>query len=82
MTELETMEDDDRKLHYTTGRLCNMTNEFSEDKFCLVKGRNDPYAINLSFESSRDLKVGNYTLTIGARFDNVTYNKLFDMYIK
>jgi virginiamycin B lyase len=65
-----------------SGRLWNMTGEFSENEFYFVEGRKDPYAITLSLEPSKELEPGNYTLTIGARYDSVTYNKVLNMHIK
>lgn len=65
-----------------SGRLWNMTGEFSENEVYFVKGMNDPYAITLSLEPSKDLKPGNYTVTIGARYENVTYNKILNMHVK
>lgn len=67
-----------------SGRLWNMTGEFSENEFYFVEGRNeeDPYPITLSLEPSKDLKPGNYTMTIGARYDSVTYNRIVNLYVK
>jgi virginiamycin B lyase len=66
-----------------SGRLWNMTSEFSENEFYFVEGRSEnPYPITLSLEPSKELKPGNYTLTIGARYDSVTYNKVVNMHIK
>jgi virginiamycin B lyase len=65
-----------------SGRLWNFSGEFSENEFYFVKGRNDPHAINLSIEPSKDLEPGNYTLTIGARYDSVTYNKIVNLHVK
>ena len=65
-----------------SGRLWNMTGEFSEDEFYFAKGRNNPHAITLSLEPSKDLEPGNYTVTVGARYENVTYNKILNMHVK
>jgi virginiamycin B lyase len=68
-----------------SGRLLNMTGDFSENEFSFVKGRNgddDPYSITLWLEPSKDLQPGNYTVTIGARYDSVTYNKMLDMQVR
>ena len=67
-----------------SGRLWNMTGDFSENEFSFVEGRNgeeDPYSITLWLEPSKDLQPGNYTVTIGARYDSVTYNKVIDMQV-
>ena len=67
-----------------SGRLWNMTGDFSENEFSFVEGRNeeDPYSITLWLEPSKDLQPGNYTVTIGARYDSVTYNKVVDVQVR
>jgi virginiamycin B lyase len=67
-----------------SGRLWNFTSDFSEDEFYFVKGRGeDPtHAIILSLQPSKELEPGNYTLTIGARYDNMTYNKIVNLQVK
>jgi virginiamycin B lyase len=67
-----------------SGRLWNMTGDFSESEFSFVEGRNedDPYSVTLWLEPSKDLQPGNYTVTIGARYDSVTYNKVIDMTVR
>jgi virginiamycin B lyase len=67
-----------------SGRLWNFTGDFSENEYYFVKGRSeDPtHAISLSLQPSKELKPGNYTLTIGARYDNMTYNKIVNLQVK
>jgi virginiamycin B lyase len=66
-----------------SGRLWNFTGNFNEKEFYFAKGSNEePRAINLSLEPSKDLEPGNYTLTIGARYDSVTYNKIVNLHVK
>ena len=67
-----------------SGRLWNLTGTFSENEFNLlpVEVRNEPYTVNLSLEPSKELQPGNYTLTIGARYDTMTYNKVVGMQVK
>lgn len=66
-----------------SGRLWNMTSEFSENEFYFVEGRNeDPYPITLSLQPSKELEPGNYTVTIGARYDSMTYNKMLDVQVR
>jgi virginiamycin B lyase len=68
-----------------SGRLWNMTADFSENEFSFAKGRNgngNPHSITLWLEPSKDLQPGNYTVTIGARYDSVTYNKVLDMQVR
>jgi virginiamycin B lyase len=65
-----------------SGRLWNFTSDFSEDMFYFDKGSNEPRSITLTFDPTKDLVPGNYTLTIGARYDTVTYNKIVNLYVK
>ena len=66
-----------------SGILWNLTGDFSENEFNFVKGRdNATHAINLSLKPSKELEPGNYTLTIGARYDSVTYNKIVNLQVK
>jgi virginiamycin B lyase len=66
-----------------SGRLWNFTGDFSENEFNFVKGRdNATHAINLSLKPSKELEPGNYTLTIGARYDSVTYNKIVNLQVR
>jgi virginiamycin B lyase len=66
-----------------SGRLWNFTSDFSENEFNFVTGRdNATHAINLSLQPSKELEAGNYTLTIGARYDNMTYNKIVNLQVK
>ena len=68
-----------------SGRLWNMTGDFSENEFSFLEGRNeeeDPYSITLWLEPSEHLQPGDYTVTIGARYDSVTYNKVVDMQVR
>jgi hypothetical protein len=67
-----------------SGRLWNFISDFSEDEFYFVKGRGEDltHAIILSLQPSKELEPGNYTLTIGARYDNMTYNKIVNLQVK
>jgi hypothetical protein len=66
-----------------SGRLWNLTGDFSENEFNFAKGSyNATHAINLALQPSKELEPGNYTLTIGARYDSVTYNKIVNLQVK
>jgi hypothetical protein len=67
-----------------SGRLWNFISDFSEDEFYFVKGRGEDltHATILSLQPSKELEPGNYTLTIGARYDNMTYNKIVNLQVK
>ena len=62
-----------------TGRLWNMTGEFSEETFTLD---NDPRKVVLSLTPSAELLPGNYTLTVGARYGEITYNRIVDLVVR
>jgi hypothetical protein len=66
-----------------SGRLRNMTGEFRENEFYFDKGgtKDTTYAVSLSFQPSEELVPGNYTLTVGARYDTVTYNKIVNLQV-
>lgn len=65
-----------------SGKLWNFTGDFSEDVFYFDKGSNEPYSVSLILKPTKDLVPGNYSLTIGARYDTVTYNKIVNLYVK
>jgi virginiamycin B lyase len=64
------------------GRLWNMTGQFSEDSFYFPKDSMEPYMINLKVKPTEDLVPGNYTLTVGARYDSITYSKIVSLVVK
>jgi virginiamycin B lyase len=64
-----------------SGRLWNITGEFSKDVFYFPKGISDPQAITLKITPTQDLVPGNYTLTVGARYGTVTYSKMLDLHV-
>lgn len=67
------------------GRLLNVTAEFSEDTFYFPVGKeekNEPYKVTLKITPTKDLVQGNSTVTIGARYGNVTYSKILDLIAK
>ena len=65
-----------------TGKLWNLTGQFSKEKFYFPEGSTDPSIINLKLTPSKDLVPGNYTLTVGARYDTVTYSRILALNLK
>ena len=59
-----------------TGKLWNLTGQFSKEQFYFPEGSTDPSIITLKLTPSKNLVPGNYTLTVGARYDTVTYSKI------
>ena len=67
------------------GRLVNATAEFSRDTFYFPIGddeRKEPYKTTLKISPDKDLVPGNYTITVGATYGNVTYSKMVDLIAK
>ena len=65
-----------------SGRLWNMTGQFSEDSFYFPKGSMQPYMVSLKVKPTQDLVPGNYTLTVGARYSSMTYSKAVSLVVK
>lgn len=65
-----------------TGKLWNLTGEFSKEKFYFPGGSTDPQIITLKLTPDKDLVSGNYVLTVGARYGTVTYSKMIDLNVK
>jgi len=59
-----------------------MTGQFSEDSFYFPKDSMEPYMVNLKVKPTEDLVPGNYTLTVGARYDSMTYSKIVSLVVK
>jgi virginiamycin B lyase len=68
----------------SSGRLWNMTGQFSEDLFYFPRGGSNilPHMVTLTLEPTQDLVPGNYTLTVGARYDSMTYSKIVSLVVK
>jgi virginiamycin B lyase len=66
----------------SSGRLWNVTSQFSKDTFYFSKDSMDPYMVNLKVKPTQDLVPGNYTLTVGARYDSMTYSKIVSLVVK
>ncbi len=64
-----------------TGKLWNLTGQFSEEEFYFPEKGTDPYIIRLKLTPTQDLVPGNYTLTVGARYGTVTYSQIVDLNI-
>ena len=67
------------------GRLWNMTGQFSEDSFHFHKKAGStilPHMVTLTLEPTQDLVPGNYTLTVGARYESMTYSKIVSLVVK
>lgn len=65
-----------------TGKLWNLTGQFSKEQFYFPEGSTEPSIITLKLTPSKDLVPGNYTLTVGARYDTVTYSKILALNVK
>lgn len=65
-----------------SGRLWNFTGDYSSDLFYFDKGTTEPRSITLTLKPTKDLVPGNYSLTIGARYDTLTYSKTVNLYVK
>jgi virginiamycin B lyase len=65
-----------------TGKLWNLTGQFNKEKFYFPKGSTSPYIVTLKLTPDQDLVPGNYMLTVGARYDTVTYSKMVNLNVK
>lgn len=57
----------------SSGRLWNMTRDFDRDAFYLAD--NSPQTVTLTLTSDPNLVAGDYTLTVGAKYGEVTVSK-------
>jgi virginiamycin B lyase len=64
------------------GRLWNMTGQFSKDVLYFPKESMEPYMVTLKVKPIQDLVPGNYTLTVGARYESITYSKIVSLVVK
>jgi len=68
-----------------SGRLWNMTGEFNIKEFQLPILKDSkklaPYPLDFKIKPTKDLLPGNYTLTIGARYADVTYSKIINVIV-
>jgi len=72
----------------SSGRLWNMTAQFSENSFHFSDKEGnrsylpDPHQVTLWLMPTEDLVKGNYTVTVGARNNGVTYSKIVKLEVK
>lgn len=68
-----------------SGRLWNLTGDFSTNEFKFDNigdiNRLIPYPIEFILKPTKDLLPGNYTLSIGARYGDVTYSKMIELVV-
>ncbi|HEU4822296.1 MAG TPA: hypothetical protein VFS97_02620 [Nitrososphaeraceae archaeon] len=62
-----------------TGKLWNLTGQFSKEKFYFPKEGIEPQIVTLKLTPRQDLVPGNYMLTVGARYGTVTYSKMVNL---
>ena len=65
-----------------TGKLWNLTGQFSEEEFYFPEGSTGPQIVTLRLTPDEDLVPGSYMLTVGARYDTVTYSKMVNLNVK
>jgi virginiamycin B lyase len=65
-----------------TGKLWNLTGQFSEEEFYFPEGSTDPQIVTLKLTPDEDLVPGNYMLTVGARYGTVTYSKMVNLNVQ
>ena len=65
-----------------TGKLWNITGQFSKEKFYFPEESTDPHIVTLKLTPDQDLVPGNYMLTVGARYNTVTYSKMVNLNVK
>jgi virginiamycin B lyase len=68
-----------------SGRLWNLTGDFSANEFKFDNMSNinqqTPYPVEFVLKPTKDLLPGNYTLSIGARYGDVTYSKMIELVV-
>jgi len=68
-----------------SGRLFNITGNFSNDEFLIseISPNTMPYNLTLDIKPTKNVIPGNYTLTVSARYENsITYSKILDLIIR
>lgn len=65
-----------------TGKLWNLTGQFSKEKFYFPEGSTEPQIVTLKLTPDKDLEPGNCMLTLGARYGTVTYSIMLDLNVK
>lgn len=72
-----------------SGKLWNITTDSDNDTIYLDNSNmtdsnsydNSPYSIEMEVKPIKGLTQGNYTLTIGARYESVSYSKIIDLVV-
>ncbi|MGH9951745.1 MAG: virginiamycin B lyase family protein, partial [Nitrososphaeraceae archaeon] len=71
-----------------SGKLWNITVNFDQEIFYLDNDNltqnssyNSPYTIEMEVKPIKGITPGNYTLTVGARYDTVSYSKIIDLVV-
>jgi hypothetical protein len=72
-----------------SGKLWNITTNFDNDTIYLDNGNmtdsknyhNNQYSIDMEIKPIKGLRPGNYTLTVGARYESVSYSKIIDLVV-
>ena len=71
-----------------SGKLWNITVNSDKEIFYLDNGNlthktsyNSPYTIEMEVKPIKGITPGNYTLTVGARYDTVSYSKIIDLIV-
>ena len=66
-----------------SGRLWNLTGEFNIKEFQIPSAENSKelvsYPVEFTLKPTKDLLPGNYTLSIGARYADMTYSKMIEL---
>lgn len=74
-----------------SGKLWNITSKPSEEIFYFDynnmtdnnnRNYDNPYRIEMDIKPIKGIAPGNYTLTVGARYESVTYSKIIDLIVK
>ena len=72
----------------SSGKLWNITSKASKETFYFdnmignSSNDNNPYLIEMEIKPIKGINPGNYTITIGARFESVTYSKIVDLIVR
>jgi virginiamycin B lyase len=72
-----------------SGKLWNITSKSSKEIFYFdydnmignSSSDNNPYLIEMEIKPIKGIKPGNYTITVGARYESVTYSKIIDVVV-
>ena len=74
-----------------SGKLWNIISKSSKETFYFdyhkmtgnnSSSDNNPYVIEMEIKPIKGIKPGNYTITVGARYESVTYSKIIDLIVR